>query len=186
MKNVEQAEKLLGDIATPDLMEWLKENGFFIKPASINHHSNEDGGLFLHSRLVAEELITLTKKNNLTWQRKESPVIVGLFHDLCKLDNYEMVIDEPGVEMMGGSVVGRTYRWQYNPEPMMQGHGDKSVMLLSTLLQLTEEEMLCIRYHMGAFTDKSEWAYYTRAVQKYPNVLWVHHADMIAAHVLKV
>lgn len=36
---------------------------------------------------------------------------------------------------------------------------------------------------MGAFTDKSEWNDYTRAVNLYPNVLWTHQADMLASHV---
>lgn len=26
---------------------------------------------------------------------------------------------------------------------------------------------------------------YTRAIHKYPNVLWTHHADMIAAHIIE-
>ena len=38
-------------------------------------------------------------------------------------------------------------------------------------------------YHMGAFTDKEEWQDYTRAIHRYPNVLWTHQADMIAAHI---
>lgn len=42
---------------------------------------------------------------------------------------------------------------------------------------------MCIRYHMGAFTDKEEWQDYTRAIHRYPNVLWTHQADMIAAHI---
>ena len=51
---------------------------------------------------------------------------------------------------------------------------------------LTDEEIMCIRYHMGAFTDKSEWNDYTRAVRNYPNVLWTHQADMLASHVAGV
>lgn len=48
-------------------------------------------------------------------------------------------------------------------------------------------EAACIRYHMGAFNDKSyEWNDYTRAIHKYPNVLWTHHADMIATHIMEV
>ena len=39
---------------------------------------------------------------------------------------------------------------------------------------------------MGAFTDKSEWNDYTRAVDQYPNVLWTHQADMLASHVAGV
>lgn len=56
-------------------------------------------------------------------------------------------------------------------------------MLLSMHTTLTEEEIMCIRYHMGAFTDKEEWRDYTNAVKNFPNVLWTHHADMLASHV---
>jgi hypothetical protein len=88
--------------------------------------------------------------------------------------------------LFGGAVVNEDGHWDYNPEPFIKGHGDKSVMMLSTMLQLTEEEMFCIRFHMGAFTDSSEWKFYTNAVHKFPNVLWTHQADMIAAHCLGV
>ena len=49
---------------------------------------------------------------------------------------------------------------EYNTETLLKGHGDKSVMRCASLLQLTEEEVMCIRYHMGAFTDKEEWQDY--------------------------
>ena len=57
------------------------------------------------------------------------------------------------------------------------------LLLLSQFFQLTEEEIACIRYHMGAFTPEKEWNDYTRAVKMWPNVLWTHHADMLASHV---
>lgn len=59
-------------------------------------------------------------------------------------------------------------------------------MLLSQYLQLTMEEILCIRYHMGAFVDQKEWNDYTLAIHECPNVLWTHTADMIAAHILEI
>jgi hypothetical protein len=181
-----KVQELLPGLVTKELVDTLLRRNFFDAPASVKHHGNETGGLFVHSVAVAEALIDLTKKNNLSWQREESPAIVGLFHDMCKTDDYMMVIEDEGVEMMGGAIVGRTFSWDYNPEPIMKGHGDKSVVILSTMLQLTEEEMFCIRYHMGAFTEKEEWRLYTRAVNKFPNVLWTHQADMIAAHILGV
>ena len=101
-----------------------------------------------------------------------------MFHDLCKIDNYINVRDE--------SEDPEKDHWVYNNDTLLKGHGDKSVMILSTLIQLTEEEVMCIRYHMGAFTNKSEWNIYTRAIHKYPNVLWTHQADMLAAHIAGV
>jgi hypothetical protein len=116
-------------------------------------------------------LVDLSIKNELKWQRPASPFIIGMLHDLCKIDNYIPVKSEE-------------VPYKYNTETDLKGHGDKSVMMLASHIQLTEEEVMCIRYHMGAFTDKEEWNDYTRAVHKYPNVLWTHQADMLSSHVL--
>lgn len=77
----------------------------------------------------------------------------------------------------------KDFKWEYATDTLLKGHGDKSVMVLAQYFKLTEEEIMCIRYHMGAFCDKSEWNDYTRAVHKYTNVLWTHQADMLASHV---
>ena len=152
---------------------WLECSDFFTAPASTKYHGNYEGGLFDHSFMVMNTLVDLTRHNNLKWERETSPFIVGLFHDLCKIDNYIPIIDPTD-----GSV-----SYKYNEDTALKGHGDKSIMLLSEHMRLTEEEVMCIRYHMGAFTDKEEWRDYTRAVNRYPNVLWTHHADMIASHI---
>ena len=162
-----KVEEMLGDVYTPELYEWLESNGFFECPASINHHGNEPGMLWEHSRLVAHELSLLTEKLGLIWQRKESPNVIGLLHDVCKMDNYTKADG----------------KWIYNPEQICEGHGDKSLMMLSAVFKLTEEEMYCIRFHMGAFTDSSQWKYYNSAIRKYPNVLFAHTADMLASQV---
>lgn len=153
-----------------EIMIHLKNNGFFTAPASTKYHGNYEGGLFDHSLQVMNELVDLSFKNRLAWIRPESPYIVGMFHDLCKTNAYKVDSEKP-------------FGWDYNEDCLIKGHGDKSVMILSTLIQLTEEEVLCIRYYMGAFTDKDEWNYYTRAIHKYPNVLWTHQADMLVSHV---
>lgn len=162
------------------LCEWLQDRGFFTAPASTKYHGSYEGGLFAHSALVTEELVCLTKDNRLRWQNDRSPYIVGMFHDLCKIDSY---MHPPMAVSMDNITLYDTSAWVHNPETLLKGHGDKSVMLLSTRLRLTEEEVACIRYHMGAFTDKDEWRDYTRAVHQFPNVLWTHHADMLASHV---
>lgn len=51
---------------------------------------------------------------------------------------------------------------------------------------LTNEEIACIRWHMGAFDDRNNWEYYTRAVAKFPNVMYTHAADMAAAYIVGV
>ena len=155
-------------VALPsDFCKWLENSEFFTAPASTKYHGSYEGGLFDHSFMVMEVLVDLTRRNNLKWERDCSPFVVGLLHDMCKIDQY--IRKEDGYE--------------YDTETLLKGHGDKSVMLIAEHMQLTEEEVMCIRYHMGAFTDKEEWRDYTRAVNRFPNVLWTHQADMIASHI---
>lgn len=167
----------MGDIVSEETEKKLLLGGFFKAPASAKHHHNYPGGLFDHSSLTTVILTDLTSCNGLKWQRPESPRIVGMFHDLCKMDEY--ILHEEYDEYDMGKII---QSYTYNTDTELKGHGEKSVMLLSQYMTLTEEEIFCIRYHMGAFTDKSEWNDYTGAVSKYPNVLWTHHADMLATH----
>lgn len=166
----------------------LNDEGFFTAPASTKHHGAFEGGLFYHSQNVTQVLISLTKDNGLVWLRPESPYIIGMFHDLCKIDMYQHPYTETVLRTENSSepiLETDTSIWEHNPDTFLKGHGDKSVMLLSRYLQLTMEEILCIRYHMGAFVDQKEWEDYTRAVHLYDTVLWTHHADMIASHILE-
>lgn len=148
----------------------LADLGFFTAPASTKFHGAYSGGLFDHSFEVAKALVELTEKLGLKWERPESPYIVGMYHDLCKCDNY--VIDR------------ETGKYIYNPDMIIPGHGDKSVIMLQKYMKLTDEEIACIRWHMSAYeTDTKLWNYYGRAIEEYPNVLYTHTADMIAAKI---
>lgn len=145
---------------------FLMTGGFMTAPASTKYHGAYEGGLLDHSLAVTNRLVDLTTKNGLVWQLPRSPIVVGLFHDICKCDQYVMLDGQ----------------YQYNDKLLLKGHGDKSVMILSQFMSLTEEEVLCIRYHMGAY-EKDDWDGFDRAIRKYPNVLWTHTADMLASKV---
>lgn len=171
--------------ANEKLMEFLYSEGFFDAPASTKWHGAYPGGLFDHSALVYRNLQNLTDKLGLQWERAESPFIVGMFHDICKHDQYVL---KPGVQVE--FINGQNFSipndenvfYQWNDNTLLKGHGAKSVMILSRFFTLTEEEQLCIRYHMGAY-EKDEWEEYGRAITKYPNVLFTHTSDMIATRV---
>lgn len=167
---ISQFKDFMSDLATDELIDFLVSKGFFTAPASTKYHGAYEGGLFDHSLTVGRELVNLTERLGLVWQKQRSPYIVGMFHDICKMDNYKS--DESG--------------YYYNNDCLLKGHGDKSVMVLSQLFKLTEEEIACIRYHMGAYTDESQWADYNRAIERYSNVLFTHTADMIAAKIINV
>lgn len=126
----------LGEILTEEFKTYLLANGFFSAPASTKYHGAYEGGLFDHSFAVMNFLVELSAKNGLKWQRAESPFIVGMFHDLCKIDNYRHpIMEELSVgELSDGSKVYHIYdesKWEYNPNTQFKGHGDKSIILLS-------------------------------------------------------
>jgi len=165
------------------LIDFLTNEGFFKAPASTKYHGNYPGGLYDHSNRVYENLMWLCNGLDIEWMREESPFIVGMFHDLCKIDQYEEIEDDPGKTMFGCTEPeGRVVHYEYRKELTLSGHGAKSVMILSTFLQLTYEEVLCIRYHMGAY-EKDDWIGFDLAIRKYPNVLFTHTADMLASKV---
>ena len=144
-----------------DPSDYLCDKCFFSSPASTRFHGAYEGGLYDHSLMVMETLVKLTEDNCLKWDRPESPLPSG---DTA-------------------APAGRQGRYLFNTATLYKGHGDKSLMMLSSLTKLTEEEAACIRYHMGAYTEKEEWEFYGRAIERFPNVLWTHHADMIASKI---
>lgn len=163
------------------LVTWLENAGFFEMPASIKYHGNYTGGLFDHSFAVATALVDLTKRLELKWEREESPYIVGMFHDLCKTKCY-CLETEAFVE----NYLGEKH-WKHRDDVLMPDHGALSVILAESIIRLTNEEIACIRWHMGAFEkDLKLWDYYGRAIEQYPNVLYSHTADMIASRICGV
>lgn len=170
-KRIDTFMEVMGCFVESDMVKDLQEKGFFVAPASISHHGAYEGALFDHSYEVTKALVHLTRKLELPWERPRSPFIVGMFHDLCKMDNYVKSDHE---------------EWEYNNATLLPGHGEKSVILLQRYMKLTEEEILCVRWHMGAFDNKENWNSYGRACTRYPNVLYTHTADMIAVRIIGV
>jgi hypothetical protein len=176
--NKEERKRLCGKLMSNVLMKQqelqlidrLDQIGFFDAPASTKWHGNYEGGLFDHSYAVTESLLELTDKLGLKWKNERSPYVVGMFHDLCKCGQYDFD---------GDTIV-------YNKNSLLSGHGDKSVIIAQRIIPLTDEEILCIRWHMGAFDDKENWNYYGNSIEQCPNVLWTHTADMMAARIKKV
>lgn len=166
------------------LINWAKSIGFFEAPASISHHGNETGGLLDHSICMTQCLLDLTESMRLEWKDPRSPYLVGLFHDVCKADNYvhskiKIYAGDKETEMDSDE-------WEYNNACLLTGHGEKSVIMLQSKINLTDEEIMCIRWHMGAYEGKEVWNNLGQAITKYPNVLFTHTADMMAARILGV
>lgn len=158
-----------GNLRAVEVAQKLRQTSFYKMPASTKYHNNFEGGLLEHSTNVWYNLEKLTADLGLEWQDPSSPFIIAMLHDACKIDAYFLNRDY-GV-------------WERNPGHPA-GHGDLSIKVISQLgIDLTEEEMVCIRWHMGAFDDKEHWSDFTDAMHLYPNVFWTHVADMMATHI---
>ena len=172
-ERIRRFEVSAGEYFPEKAKKYMVDGGFFRQAASTHYHSAHFGGLADHSHAVAEALLEFTCKMGLTWERKRSPYLVGYLHDICKMDEY--ILKE----------VDGTRTYEFNSNRLLIGHGDKSAILAAMLIpDLTDEEMYCIRYHHGAFEySKDAWNAYGHAIEKYPNVLYAHMADMSASRI---
>jgi len=122
------------------LIEYMKENGFFEAPASTKFHGNYEGGLAEHSLNVYKMFDKFCEMFNLDVP-KNSRIICGILHDLCKINQY---VYDPIV---------KNYKWnKTNPK----GHATLSIDRIKKFIELTEFEETAIRYHMGLY-GSHEW-----------------------------
>lgn len=157
------------------LLAWLEESGFFDAPASTKYHGNYAGGLAEHSNHVFERLLELKRKGKeeqFTSEELETIAIVGLLHDVCKIDAYKLEEKEDGQQY--------TYT---NALPL--GHSEKSLFLIMRHMQLTDEEAMAIRWHMGAFDNAAKGGSYdmNSAFNQCELAAALHIADMTATHI---
>ncbi len=179
--------KMVRHITRPgisDLVYWIKNNSDYLWcPASSSSegtkHGYEKGGLLNHSLNVFENLNILNMEKKLGLEL-ESMVIMGLFHDLCKANSYiskkELSINESGEFV-------KQFKLSYSGSFPM-GHGEKSVVILQGFIQLSEYEMLAIRWHLGAW-DHGIHGYpgkyqFSAALVNYPSVGALIIADQMA------
>lgn len=168
----------------------LDELGFFEAPASTRFHLSCKGGLAEHSMNVYEAAVMLRSQMILRRPELEeqlpldSVAICTLLHDVCKADIYkEAILSRKNDEGFWEKYPG--YQVDYT-QALPLGHGEKSViLLLSWGLELTPEEMLAIRWHMGPWDLPMQSAEHKESINaakaKTPLVPLVQLADGIAA-----
>lgn len=67
------------------------------------------------------------------------------------------------------------------------GHGEKSVYLIARFMKLEDEEVLAIRWHMGAWDDAVRGGSHglNEAMKLHRIVYELHAADMRATHIVE-
>ena len=195
-KNKEEFNELLRSTereGVDDVIADLEEMGFYEAPASAGHHLNVAGGLVMHSintcraaLAVYEGMMKLEPylENEV---KRESVILASLLHDVCKADIYKRSVKRRKTRL-GTWEDSEGYKVTYKNFPM--GHGEKSViLLLCSGLEMTDDEMLAIRWHMGAFglnmNSYEDERCYDTARTLYPLVAIVQTADGLAASIME-
>lgn len=175
------------------VIEEIERLGFFDAPASANHHLNVEGGLTQHSLNVAKASLAVweamkplepTLDKEIT---RDSIIIAALLHDVCKADIYRRSVKKKK-NALGQWEDSEGYKLTYKNFPM--GHGEKSlVVVLCSGLELSDAEMLAIRWHMGAWgvnqNSLEDCKSYDVARKLYPLVSIVQTGDSLAASILE-
>lgn len=196
MDNKEEFIKLLRSTnreGVEDLLDGLEKMGFFTAPASANHHLNIEGGLVQHSLntckaalMVWEGMIALEPGLEKEVE-KDSVIIASLLHDICKSDIYFRSVRKKKTAI-GTWEDCEGYKVSYKNFPM--GHGEKSViLLLCNGIALSDDEMLAIRWHMGAWginmNSFEDQRCFDTSQKLYPLVTIIQVADKLAANIME-
>ena len=176
-----------------DLLEGLENMGFFTAPASANHHLNTEGGLVQHSlntckaALMVWEGMAAIEPGLEKEVERESVIIASLLHDVCKSDIYFRTLKKKKTAI-GTWEDNEGYKVSYKNFPM--GHGEKSViLLLCNGIALSDDEMLAIRWHMGAWginmNSYEDQRCFDTSQKLYPLVTIIQVADKLAANIME-
>lgn len=186
------------------LLKWLETGSdFFTAPASTRFHMCVPGGLAAHSVHVYDRLredyitnMARTEVRELAESEEETIAVVALLHDVCKANCYKQ--EPKNQKTYDPEKVGAAQRWQVKhdaggdfiwetvigyrfDEDFVMGHGEKSVIIVRSFINLSRDEMLAIRWHMGAWQD-GEKQNVGNAFGKCPLAVLLHIADMKATY----
>lgn len=162
-----------------NLLEFLEKSDFYTAPASTRFHGCEEGGLLKHSLKVYEILEHKIHNNIINLQSPEESIrIIALLHDICKTNFY--AVDYRNAKNALG--VWEKVPYYKVEDTIPYGHGEKSVMMISEYIKLTNEEKYSIRWHMGYTEPKELYTTIGLAYTKYPLALLTHEADLEATY----
>lgn len=157
----------------------IRYSTFFNEPASTKYHGAYKGGLVDHS--LAVYLAAIRTSIHYGIQASEVNPIACLFHDICKVGKYKLIKDEKS---------NTGFKYIYDNEYNGIEHGAESLRRLLNLNIEGVGELIsipwqfAIAYHMGVFgVPNTEMQNFSTMSERYPEVLLLHHADMIATKI---
>jgi hypothetical protein len=167
-----------------DLLNYLEEGDFFTAPASTMYHDSEEGGLVLHSLSVYDVAKELNSLFTLEYNA-ETIAICALFHDVCKMNMYVKATRNKKINGQWQEILV----WEVQDQ-LPLGHGEKSIYMINKFMELTEEEAMAIRWHLGGFDTAVHFPYpygfpQKQAFRESKLVTLLAIADLSASYILK-
>ena len=144
--------------------------GFYTMPASTRFHGVFAGGLMVHSLRVYWCALKLAPAFGMTPDEIDANACI--FHDLVKVGAYNY------------DTFSGTYK--YNYDALTLPHGSESLRRIHTYnIPLKSEAWeFAVAYHMGAF-EQDNMQMFSKACERYKEVLLLHTADMMATKIYK-
>lgn len=172
-----------------ELVVYLQGSDYFQAPASTKYHGNFVGGLAEHSYNV----YTLFQEKNERFKLglpAETVIITALCHDLCKVNFYKRGIKNvkqgKKLNYRGQEVDNWVEKEVWEVDDIYPiGHAEKSIIILQKFIELSQEEILLIRWHMGGFESKDNSMYMYKAYDLLPACVALHTADIESSYLLE-
>ena len=174
-----------------DFVERIPEE-YFTSPASTKYHGAFSGGLMYHSLGVLKAVldtcdvyleglyvIDISLRYNDIFTRIRYDICSNLpailLHDFSKVGKYKFIKDK------------NKWKYNYNSEPSFQHGAESYRRIIHEGFHLSKEWELAVVYHMGVFdVSKREMMDFSSIIEKVPEVLLLHHADMISTKIFHI
>ena len=167
------------------IIKWLEATDFFDAPASSMFHENYPGGLVEHTLRVYNNAMELLRIAPFKDCNMVSVALCALVHDWCKIGLYKQDWKNVKNETTGQWEKQAIYK-KVDPNVPL-GHGTTSMYMALRFFNLTVEEALAIRWHMGEYhICQDERGELHAANETYPMVQLIQFADRLACTTFSV
>ena len=177
------------------LLAKLESSDFYTAPASTKYHNSVEGGLLDHSLNVYYNLKSLVERKGLKDKISEDSIkIVGLLHDLAKINNYKVYYknekrysDYGSKRDEGGKfdwVAVKGYTTADASERFIFGNHEQTCQyMISAYIPLTYIESIAILHHHGGMGWDSAQNNVSEVFNRYPLAILLHTADLLSTYI---
>lgn len=176
------------------LLSHLENSDFYVAPSSTKYHGSYKGGLCNHCLNVYDNLTKLSKMCNVPIS-DDSLKIVSIFHDISKMNYYEVFYKNQKVYSENGPKVdaGGRYDWVQTSDYKVRDINDRflycnkevtSEYIARQYCNLTLEESVAILHSCGGMGDDSVKDSVNSIFTRYPLALLLYMAEMLSCYLI--